>query len=84
MQRRSNLIGVIAWVILLLAPSVTGCTTLTNAQIEDRIYERADYRAQFLDFRATCWKQDKRIFIDARDTPPKLGIPHYKDRYYCY
>ncbi len=84
MQKRTNLVGSITWVILLLTLSATGCATLTNSQIEDRIYIRAEYQSQFLDFRAACWKQNRRIFIDARNIPPTLGIPHYGDRYYCY
>ena len=77
MQKRNILAGL----AILIA---SGCTQLTQSQLEDRRYPRAEYRAHFLEFRTACWQQDKRIFIDARHTPPKLGIPHRGDRYFCY
>ena len=71
-------------ITIVIAPAfLAGCATMTEAQIEARTYRNAMYEAEFLDYRAVCENAGRRVFIDARNTVGRDGIPTYGDRYYC-
>lgn len=69
--------------LLPAALLVTGCISLTEAQLEARDYRRADFVNQFLDYRQHCQAIGGKIFIDAKQSLDRKGLPHRGDRYYC-
>jgi hypothetical protein len=71
--------------ILLAAAlsTTTGCATLSNAELEYRDYQRAEFRNQFLDERTRCQQRGGRIYVDAKQTLGRDGIPKRGDRYFC-
>lgn len=71
---------------LLLAAallSAGGCATLSEADLERRDYRRSDFRNQFIDDRALCHARGGRMYIDAKQTLGRDGIPRRGDRYFC-
>ena len=72
----------LASMLILLVPG-TGCATLSEAELEHREYERASFEAEFLDYRARCTLEGKRIWISARGKVGRDGIPSRGDVYYC-
>lgn len=69
--------------LLPAALLVTGCISLTEAQLEARDYRRADFVNQFLDYRARCRAIGGKVFIDAKQSLDRNGLPHRGDRYHC-
>ena len=69
-------------IILLLLPA-PGCASLSEAELERRAYDRANFEAEFIDYRARCMMRGKRIWISARGTVGRDGIPAPGDVYYC-
>lgn len=62
----------------------SGCIGLTDAQLEARDYQRADFKNQFIDFRQQCYARGGKLVIDANQSLQRGNIPHRNDRYYCY
>lgn len=69
--------------IVTAAVLVSGCISLTDAQLEAREYRRADFRNQFMDYRQRCLAAGGKIFIDAKQSLDRDGLPHRGDRYLC-
>ena len=70
-------------IALLAALATTGCAPVTAEQREDREYRRLVHERKFLDFRADCKRQGKRIYIFASQSVGRDGSPHRGDRYTC-
>ena len=69
-------------VISGLSLATLGCSAMTEREVDQRRYERADYEGVFLDYRASWMNRGKRIWISARGTVCRDGIPGRGDRYY--
>ena len=69
--------------ILPVIVILTGCAGLTERELEERNYERANYEAEFIDYRTRCSVRGKRMWISARGTVGRDGIPSPGDHYYC-
>ena len=61
----------------------TGCAGMTERELEQRSYERANYEAEFVDYRARCYADGKRLWISARGKVGRDGVPSPGDHYYC-
>lgn len=72
----------LAAITLVLFPA-TGCASLSEAELERRQYQRATYKAEFLDYRDRCTLRGKRIWISARGKVGRDGLPAPGDVYYC-
>ena len=70
--------------LLPAALLATGCISLTEAQLEARDYRRADFVNEFLDYRQRCRAIGGKVFIDAKQSLDRKGLPHPGDRYYCH
>lgn len=70
-------------ILTLTSLLAAGCGSMPPEQYDDKRLEAELYRADFLEFRHECWKQNKRVFIEARHRHPRNGIPEQGDRYYC-
>lgn len=65
------------------AAILSGCISLSDAQLEARDYRRADFKNQFLDYRQRCHARGGRIYIDAKQSLSGDDVPHRGDRYSC-
>ncbi|MDX1518448.1 MAG: hypothetical protein R3288_16485 [Woeseiaceae bacterium] len=80
-MRKSNVLRIA--VILPALLLITGCISLTEAQLEARDYRRIDFKQQFIDFRQRCSAAGGRIIIDAKQGLDRHDLPNRGDRYYC-
>ncbi|MDJ0709210.1 MAG: hypothetical protein QNJ14_02415 [Woeseiaceae bacterium] len=67
----------------LVAIFVGGCTTMTDAEREDREYRRAEWRENFRAHRVDCSARGGRFEFDGSVEQDRDGIPRYKVRYTC-
>ena len=71
-------------ILLAAALSMTsGCAGLSEADLEYRDYQRAEFKNRFLDERSRCQQRGGRIYVDAKQTLRRDGIPNPGDRYFC-
>jgi hypothetical protein len=73
----------LAILLAALLSTAGGCTTLTEAQIEEHDYRRSDFRNRFVEDRSRCFARGGRIYIAAGQTLGRDGIPNPGDRYFC-
>lgn len=63
---------------------VSGCSTLTAAQLEATEYRRTEFRNQFIEDKARCDAAGRRMTIIANGGAlDRDGIPRTRVRYYC-
>ena len=63
---------------------VSGCSTITAAQLEAKEYRRTEFRNQFLEDRARCAASGRRLTVFAAGGAlDRHGIPRSRVRYYC-
>lgn len=74
-----RLAGILSTIVL-----VSGCASLTEAQLEARDYRRFDFKHQFIDFRQRCLAAGGRVIIDAKQSLDRHDLPRRGDRYYCH
>ena len=63
--------------------TMAGCGAMTERELEQRRYERANHEAEFIDYRARCYARGKRLWISARGKVGRDGVPGPGDHYYC-
>lgn len=69
--------------VALLALATTGCTTLSESQLDAREYRQVDFQEQFKAYRMQCLAAGKRVYIDAQQRIARNGLPRPGDRYFC-
>ena len=62
---------------------LSGCTTLTEAQLEARDYRRMEFRNQFIDDQARCRAQGRQFVVLANGGVDRNGIPMTRVPYHC-
>ncbi|MDZ7645481.1 MAG: hypothetical protein U5K76_15455 [Woeseiaceae bacterium] len=62
---------------------VSACTPLTERERQDREYERGEFRAQYLEFKAACEAQGGTVVIRSRRRIGPDRIPNPGDYYRC-
>jgi len=68
---------------LLAVIFVSGCTTMTEVEREEREYSRAEWREQFVAHRDECTARGGRLEFGGSAEQDRRGIPKYKVRYIC-
>ena len=81
-MRKSVILRVAAVLPALIV--LSGCVSLTEAQLEARDYRRIDFKQQFIDYRQRCLAAGGKIIIDAKQGLDRHDLPNRGDRYYCH
>ncbi len=80
---KRTFLGYLSLVTLLAGAACVGCTPLTEAQREQLLYEREEWRAQFVEDRAECRAQFGTLFVDHATMLDRDGIPRIPTTYIC-
>ena len=70
-------------IVFITFASLSGCTSLTTQQREERDYRNFDYVEQFKYDRRKCQARGGRIIVDAIGKPDRDGVPRFRERYIC-
>jgi len=68
---------------LMAAVFGNGCVTMTEAEREEREYQRVEWRQQFVVDRANCASRGGRFVFDGSAEQDRNGVPKYRVMYIC-
>ena len=71
------------YLFLLAGIALGGCAQLSERAVENRHYERQDFKARFVEYRQRCYEAGGHMYINATGNLDRDGVPPRGSRYRC-